>query len=181
MRMESLLDAVFSPLSSASSVPSGLDLLTPSAIGINCTTPSLIPALVESMSRAMSVVESKLITKPAGDLATSGQPNSVNSAWLVVYPNGGLIYQPRTRKWIESAAERSGDRWVDELFRSILNGLNAVGRSPPWGGMILGGPFWRSSRPHRRWLSGFTAYVCAGCCRTGPDEIRQLCRHARQE
>jgi homocysteine S-methyltransferase len=144
IRMESLVEAIFSPLSSASVAPGEQDLSTPSAIGINCTPPSFIPALLESMSRAMSFVESKLSAQFVGELTTSRQPNSINSTWLVVYPNGGLIYQPHTRRWIESAAERSGDRWVNELFTSILNGLDAVGRSP-WGGVILGG----SSGAHR--------------------------------
>lgn len=146
MTTEQLLEAIFSPLSTASGSQDKGDLSTPPAIGVNCTVPSLIPELVKSMSDAMF----NMVPKPSpesveGLRTTNEQPNNINSTWLVVYPNGRHIYQPSLRRWVEPSGGESGE-WADDL-KSIRDGLNAIDGSPPWGGIILGGKYHFVHRP----------------------------------
>jgi homocysteine S-methyltransferase len=113
---EQLLEAIFSPLNAASGSQGKRDLSTPPAIGVNCTAPSLIPELVESMSNAML----NMVPSPGsveGLQTTNEQPN-INSPWLVVYPNGRHIYEPSLRRWVEPSEEEGGSQGSVGLMTS---------------------------------------------------------------
>ncbi|KAF8322237.1 Homocysteine S-methyltransferase [Clavulina sp. PMI_390] len=133
MTAQQLIDAVYSTAN---------ELLVPPAIGINCTSPPAVASMIVGMTCAMlNVVSQSPMIKP----------------WIVVYPNGGLTYQPGIRKWIESEEGRSGEDWAKGVIESVGSSLSRVAEGPgdgkplPWSGVILG-----------------------GCCLTGPTEIGLL-------
>lgn len=142
MTIQALFDMVFSSSTSSDGTAGKVPLLEPSAVGINCTTPSVIPSLLEQMSQAMTSLNSRIPPASGRSAAPRSRLPSTpkSNTWLVVYPNGGLIYQPGIRKWTESEDERTGERWVNELLNSVQGSLCATnGESIPWAGAILGG------------------------------------------
>ncbi|KAJ6594593.1 Homocysteine S-methyltransferase [Mycena capillaripes] len=113
----------------------GPDLLpVPSAIGINCTDIDVIPGILADMEDA--VVEFR---------------GPENRPWLVLYPNGGDVYDPISKKWVVKATS-TGDPWVDRLG-NIVAKIQAD-----------------SERASRAW----SGVVAGGCCRTGPEDIGLL-------
>ncbi|TRM70184.1 Homocysteine S-methyltransferase [Schizophyllum amplum] len=108
---------------------SGDEMDVPDGVGVNCTDIAHYPALVATMASEISATCSERPVRP----------------WLVLYPNGGDVYDPVSRTWKEGTGK--GDTWADKLVDA---GTQAVGAGV-WGGLVLG-----------------------GCCRCGPDEIRQL-------
>ncbi|RDB16766.1 Homocysteine S-methyltransferase 1 [Hypsizygus marmoreus] len=102
----------------------------PSGIGINCTPPDLIPSLVAEMISAV---------KECRD-------DNLLALWLVLYPNGGEVYDIATRTWKPRDKNVS---WADFLG-AFVNNLSHGG-SEIWTGFAIG-----------------------GCCRTGPNDIRSL-------
>ena len=84
------------------------------AVGINCTSPSFIPALIQEV-------------------------RSVSSKPILVYPNSGEDYDSSTRTW-------TGDSDSHDFAEASHR--------------------WRSEG----------ASIVGGCCRTGPDHIRQMRR-----
>ena len=66
--------------------------------------------------------------------------------WIVLYPNGGDVYDPQTKTWIPGEHKES---WA-EGFGAIVR---QVAKSRQWAGVIAG-----------------------GCCRTKPIDIRLLNR-----
>ena len=118
--------------------PQGLDpesmqqLELPSGLGINCTEVRFLSTIIEGMSAALR-------SHPV-------QP------WLVVYPNGGDIYDIIEKKWIPATdSEAKGDGWANSV-KDVVKSATQEGWGP-WGGVIMG-----------------------GCCRTGPKEIEALTR-----
>jgi homocysteine S-methyltransferase len=105
-----------------------LNLAQPAGIGINCTPPSFVGGLVEEMRQHLV----SLAVAP----------------WLVLYPNGGGIYDPLRRTWGEddTALGETGS-WAVELA-SIARREEASGI---WSGVVVG-----------------------GCCKTTPNDIRAL-------
>jgi homocysteine S-methyltransferase len=100
----------------------------PKGIGINCTSPSFIPGLVEGLEREIG--------------RGRWRP------WLVLYPNGGGVYDPIARTWGKEGGESDGS-WADDLIKIVNN------RTP----------------------SGiFPRVVVGGCCKTGPTDIETLAK-----
>jgi homocysteine S-methyltransferase len=67
--------------------------------------------------------------------------------WLVMYPNGGEIYDPVSRTRQISGGVDKAKTWAGKLGELV----DDVVRQHTWGGVMVG-----------------------GCCRTGPEEIRAL-------
>ncbi|KAG5653052.1 hypothetical protein H0H81_002569, partial [Sphagnurus paluster] len=107
-------------------------LPTPTAVGINCTSPELIPGLVTEITLAVDSFRASLPTSP----------------WLVLYPNGGDVYDIISRSWI-LASEDKKHSWAVDLKQTVHS--VSQDHSGVWGGFIIG-----------------------GCCRTGPDLISRL-------
>lgn len=84
----------------------------PSAIGLNCTQPSFFPALLAALCEAM------------------GGGGKKSGLWLVVYPNGGDIYDPVNRTW---QAKDKGNDWAQELCDMTRR------VSGTWRGVLVGG------------------------------------------
>ncbi|KAL1741157.1 Homocysteine S-methyltransferase [Schizophyllum fasciatum] len=103
-------------------------LAVPDGIGINCTDVGLYFALIEDFEHAASEY-----------ISDTARP------WLVLYPNGGDVYDPVSRTWLEGTGK--GAAWADKL---VDVGMRTA-QSMIWKGIVLG-----------------------GCCRCGPDEIRAL-------
>lgn len=102
-------------------------LPVPDGIGINCTAVDYISSLVDELGQAFD--------------AMSGR-----RPWLVLYPNGGDVYDPNTKTWIPRESKQS---WA-EGFGAVVR---QVTKSQQWAGVIAG-----------------------GCCRTKPIDIRLLNR-----
>ncbi|KAK7448860.1 AdoMet-homocysteine methyltransferase [Stygiomarasmius scandens] len=111
---------------------------SPAAFGINCTSIEYISILVSEMSAAVKDV--------CGEIETD---NGDDRPWLVVYPNGGDIYDPITQTWKVADGDQldKKDAWVKTL------GQITSRHDDSWGGYIVG-----------------------GCCRTGPGHIEILRR-----
>ena len=71
--------------------------------------------------------------------------------WLVIYPNGGKVWDPITRTWGEGSRTRGvtvdSRIWAEQLWKQVDIALE----DGIWGGVVVG-----------------------GCCKAGPDEIMRL-------
>ena len=102
----------------------------PWGFGINCTSTEFLPKLLQE----------------ARDVASRSWELHGARPWLVLYPNGGDIYNAETHSWQEK--ERKGESgWATQLCAAVMDS----GRDGVWGGIAVG-----------------------GCCKTGPDEIAEL-------
>ncbi|KAG8960160.1 AdoMet-homocysteine methyltransferase [Tulasnella sp. 419] len=114
----------------------------PSALGINCTQPEFISSLVNEMTDALGSL-------PADDAAAR--------PWLTLYPNGGLVYDITTQRWIrhpEKGVDSEQKYWAESVLSAARRSMPANGATvSPWSGIILG-----------------------GCCKTGPAHITELGR-----
>lgn len=135
-------------------------LPVPDAIGINCTSPAHITSLGRAFTTHVSEILSERQVKEEEE-----------SIGFVLYPDGGLVYDPTTRSWsvpsgIPTAGGRGGNwaknvamvaREVGESTRTrSLDGSKGEGQDGEevrvWGGGVLVG----------------------GCCKNGFGEIRGL-------
>jgi homocysteine S-methyltransferase len=93
----------------------------PDGVGINCTNPQYIPILIADFDAAASTLAS----------ATTG---TWHAPWLVVYPDGGAVYDVVAQTWTE-VQHASPDQWAVELLRAT----EKVGALDIWAGAIVGG------------------------------------------
>ena len=88
----------------------GPDYAAPDGVGVNCTNPSYLPAILDEIeARIPAAVRAKTT--------------------LVVYPDGGCVYDPVTKDWTEKMG--TPDQWA----RGVLDVL----RGREWLGIIVGG------------------------------------------
>ncbi|TBU25169.1 Homocysteine S-methyltransferase [Dichomitus squalens] len=111
-------------------------LSVPWGFGINCTSPEFLPPLLQE----------------ARDVARRSWELHGVKPWLVLYPNGGDVYNPETHSWLGQREGVSG--WATHLCAAVMD--NA--RDGVWGGIAVG-----------------------GCCKTGPDEISELRNELRNQ
>lgn len=104
----------------------------PNAIGLNCIQAEFLPELLSGLRTAVDQICEEGASRP----------------WLVVYPNGGDVYDPVARTWqVKRAAGGKEASWAETLSAIIEN----VKHHSSWEGIIVG-----------------------GCCRVGPDEINVI-------
>ncbi|KAF5374582.1 hypothetical protein D9757_010154 [Collybiopsis confluens] len=123
-------------VSAATTTPS-LALPRPSGLGINCTQAEYLPNLVSQFDDGLRKTLS----------LSEGSPHEQYSPLLVLYPNGGDVYDIETQTWIKRPGESSEKQWAEALRASCAQ----VPPSQVWSGVIVG-----------------------GCCRTTPMHIRSL-------
>lgn len=99
----------------------------PGGLGVNCTSTDVLPSVLSELTRYLPAN-----LKP----------------WLVVYPNGGDVYDPVARLWTAGTGAK-GETWAAEVAQIV--GTYTGGAR--WGGVVVG-----------------------GCCRTGPEEISALAK-----
>ncbi|PIL36276.1 hypothetical protein GSI_01938 [Ganoderma sinense ZZ0214-1] len=104
-------------------------MCTPWGLGINCTRLEFLPKLLQ---------EGREVARRAFEVR-GVRP------WLVLYPNGGDVYNPETHSWEEKGGEGTG--WAKDLWTLVAESS----RDEAWGGIVVG-----------------------GCCKTGPDDISGL-------
>jgi len=109
-------------------------LPVPAGVGINCTSMDFIPVIVAEMTRAVTDFHKQALQKP----------------WLVLYPNGGDVYDPTTRTW-QKQKQSEKETWAFRLGKIVSDVTTSHMGVQVWGGIMVG-----------------------GCCRTGPEEIRVL-------
>jgi homocysteine S-methyltransferase len=128
MTARDLIVAALQPTDTDNSTP------TPTGLGVNCTSMDFISAIATEMTQAVIDAHDPRQSIP----------------WLILYPNGGDIYDPVSRTWLmQEHAEKQA--WSSRLA-AVVNDLTRCGSiGNIWGGVAVG-----------------------GCCRTGPDEIRSL-------
>ncbi|KAJ7282566.1 Homocysteine S-methyltransferase [Mycena rebaudengoi] len=100
----------------------------PSALGINCSETEHLPRILAEMENAVEEFWTDAQSKP----------------WLVIYPNGGDVYDPVSQSWV--VKDKGGGVWAEELQGIIMGARRSV-----WAGVVAG-----------------------GCCRTGPEDIKLL-------
>ncbi|GLB37084.1 putative homocysteine S-methyltransferase [Lyophyllum shimeji] len=86
--------------------------LTPTGIGINCTSPALIPELVQEISWAVEKLRG----------------TQEHAPWLVLYPDGGDIYDTNTRSWVVASQDKK-DSWAVNLKETCTS----TGKKNPFG------------------------------------------------
>ncbi|KAJ7354531.1 Homocysteine S-methyltransferase [Mycena albidolilacea] len=106
----------------------------PSALGINCTEVGVIPGILAEMQ----------------DAVLAEFPVAERRPWLVLYPNGGDVYDPISQTWVVTE--------TDSVWAEKLGDIVAKIRSPA------------ESEGGRAW----PGVVVGGCCRTSPEDIRLL-------
>ncbi|KAH8106894.1 Homocysteine S-methyltransferase [Cristinia sonorae] len=110
----------------------------PHSIGVNCTGMIHLDSLLDEMARQVKSREVDLPRKPS----------------LVVYPNGGDVWNPESKRWQEVVAD-GGEKartWAREIEEKV-----------------------RLAESHDLWPE----ILAGGCCRTGPAEISALSRRLR--
>ncbi|KIK69378.1 hypothetical protein GYMLUDRAFT_237185 [Collybiopsis luxurians FD-317 M1] len=117
-------------VSSATGTPSAA-YPRPSALGINCTQ-------VEYLPKIISQLEDSLKASAFPILGEGYTP------WLILYPNGGDVYDSTTQTWTERRGKDCDQQWAGALKASYTP-------SDVWAGVIFG-----------------------GCCRTTPMHIQLL-------
>jgi homocysteine S-methyltransferase len=113
---------------------------TPSGIGINCTSPAYISSLSQSFTNVFRNL------------------SSTQQVTFVLYPDGGLVYDPVTKTWSEPSTSGdggiTGDTWainVASVAREVADATDGKAEGYVWSGVIVG-----------------------GCCKAGYEEIRGL-------
>ncbi|SCV71093.1 BQ2448_2681 [Microbotryum intermedium] len=111
--------------------------------GINCSNPTRIGQVIESLHKAMTA---------SGDVA-----KRTRKPWLVLYPDGGAVYDVFTKAWsnpLGLTVERWASHLAENVEASLAIQLKRTGIQDDdalWGGVIAG-----------------------GCCKAGPEAIRAL-------
>ncbi|KAJ6507416.1 Homocysteine S-methyltransferase [Mycena vitilis] len=131
----SVRSVVGAALGNSPSPGSDGSLPIPSALGINCTETEAIPGILVEMEAAV---------------LQFGVAHE-NPPWLVLYPNGGDVYDPVTQTW---EVKTGCDVWAEKLG-DIVAKLH-LADSTSWQGGVWAG------------------VVAGGCCRTKPQDIGLL-------
>jgi homocysteine S-methyltransferase len=123
-------------------------LATPQGIGINCTRLEFLPELVAEFQAALV----------GGDSDTDFSSEHRPQRWLVLYPNGGDVYDPISRSWIipGSLGSSPAPKWSEQFLHVLRDSMLVPKLSdsdlhPSWAGVIVG-----------------------GCCRVGAEDIEAL-------
>lgn len=129
-----------------------LEVEVPTGAGINCTKMRHLPSLVKEMTSAV-----RNIPRQADQ-----------ERFLVLYPDGGLVYDPVTKTWHQDgghpvsseSAAKSGDparEWASQLVEIANSAIEEKqGKEKVWDGVILG-----------------------GCCKASPAYIVELSKQSR--
>ncbi|GAA5890187.1 hypothetical protein JCM5296_002843 [Sporobolomyces johnsonii] len=96
----------------------------PDGIGFNCTSPLRAAEVVETLSSALA---SFSFSRP--------QSSASSKPWLVLYPDGGAVYDVHTRSWSHPLG-LSDSKWAKVVADAA--GV-ARERDAVWGGVIAGG------------------------------------------
>ncbi|KAG9039805.1 AdoMet-homocysteine methyltransferase [Tulasnella sp. JGI-2019a] len=115
----------------------------PAGIGINCAEPKFISRLVKAMTEVVA-----------------GLSDVDNRPWLIVYPNGGLVYNADTQTWHGESGQDTEKEWAKSTWESIQGGL----------GRALATKTARESQIRLPW----SGVVVGGCCKVGPENIHAL-------
>ncbi|GAA6008612.1 hypothetical protein JCM10207_007179 [Rhodosporidiobolus poonsookiae] len=126
-------------------------LAVPAAVGVNCTSPLHLAEVVRALTEAAGELQAEA---GAGMAEGQGQP------WLVLYPDGGAVYDVHSRTWTHPAG-LTDERWaklVADAAAPVVPGAAKEGEGEGvWGGVVLG-----------------------GCCKAGPSAIRALSEEVRR-
>jgi homocysteine S-methyltransferase len=88
----------------------------PDAIGINCTNPAYIPALVDTFNNTLR-----------------STPLDTEKPDFVLYPDGGQVYDPISRTW--SKEKLTPQEWTARIMETV----EKVDTSGLWSRIIVGG------------------------------------------
>lgn len=124
-----VVDALVRDASPANPIPTG--------IGVNCTPIEFYSEIIRAHRNAFNT----LLLSRVGD-------SEFARPWLILYPNGGVKYDPIAHVWLDSGVAHTGKaQWVKEL----VSLAKEEGKLGSWAGIVIG-----------------------GCCKTAPDDIHAL-------
>ncbi|BEI94243.1 uncharacterized protein CcaverHIS019_0607020 [Cutaneotrichosporon cavernicola] len=117
VEMRQVAEALMGELAPLAALPIDTRCLAakPDGIGINCTHPTLLPALVGALSGAVTHHAQR------------------HPLWLILYPDGGATYDVVKREWTHR--EMGPDVWADRLLE-VAHEAEAMG---VWKGVVIGG------------------------------------------
>jgi len=110
-------------------------LARPAGLGFNCTSPLAARGVVRALGEAVAARPSSPSPSPTGD-----------KPWLVLYPDGGAVYDVRSRTWSHPAGLTDAS-WAALVADAVGDALGCGA----WEGVVAG-----------------------GCCKAGPGAIRAL-------
>jgi homocysteine S-methyltransferase len=124
----------------------------PNGIGINCTKMRYLPKIVKEYTSALQ------------DLPLEQGQERV----LVLYPDGGLVYDPNTKTWHQDGSAVSGEAsneggdpaqiWASQLMQIAQDASKSGSKEKAWDSIILG-----------------------GCCKASPAYIAELSKLVNEE
>lgn len=130
--------------------------IIPSAFGINCTQVKHLEKCVSLASKALQDVWDYWFTD-GQNIPYSHPLVQKPGPSLVLYPNGGRIYDPTTMSWCPASLKPSGltdfsepQIWAIGLVEAVLQGV-PTNANVDWSGLVIG-----------------------GCCKTEPEHISAL-------
>ena len=124
LAVRDVFDALFGEVTEYNPAPQGF--------GVNCTTIENMKAVVTEMGKNVNVHQ---------------------SPFLVIYPNGGDVYDIIERRWVTTAGPDSPKAWASSLAEFVESQL----RCGTWSRILVG-----------------------GCCRTYPEHIQILSNKVRR-
>ncbi|KAJ4490921.1 Homocysteine S-methyltransferase [Lentinula aciculospora] len=101
---------------------------SPSGLGINCTQVEYFPKLISEFNDKLQKYQNMKISDRDVGLRAK---NDIFKPWLVLYPNGGDVYNTVARTWVQGS--QNGEKhWARTLKESYAP-------SRIWAGVLLGG------------------------------------------
>lgn len=148
---EAIVEATFGPS------PAGVTYATPSAIGINCTSPTHLDILIQPLSNAIASLPSPL--SPWLVLCASLLQLRKLVLTFAPDPDGGAVYDVVTRSW-SNPDGMDEQQWAKLLTQNVKMALELRREDGEW---VYGG------------------VVAGGCCKAGPSAIAALRRSCEEE
>jgi homocysteine S-methyltransferase len=117
VEMRAVADALLADLPPLAALPVATRCLAPKpdGVGVNCTHPTLLPALLGGLSGA--------VTHYA----------QTHAPWLILYPDGGACYDVVKKEW--TTRTLTPEAWADRLL-ALAHEAEAIG---VWKGVVIGG------------------------------------------
>ncbi|CAE6416946.1 unnamed protein product [Rhizoctonia solani] len=127
----------------------------PQAFGINCTQIKQLHKCVSLASSALQTLKHDFYPENGASIVGSQKAVPKIGPTLVLYPNGGRVYDPTTMSWFPGVPVSSKTKGLSESdawavgFAEVIQ--DAVPEDSGWSGLLIG-----------------------GCCKTGPEHISAL-------
>jgi homocysteine S-methyltransferase len=158
---ETIAETIFKPMRmafSSSQNQEEVDVEIPTGLGVNCTKMRYLPGIVDAFTRSTTSIPS--------DASQNKQKNK--ERWLVLYPDGGLVYDPVTKTWHQDGGEGSP---TPEKSPAAEKGTCSESDSPAkmWAQQLVD-----IARKANGKDGVWDKIILGGCCKASPAYISEL-------